>query len=340
MGPILRYGIHGLAVCAGLLLLYVAFFLREDEEKKVQNSLEALWVRISDLKSAKEKASALIVAISQIALRGIDRVFGRIGRQTFAVSFCISLASLLALMAWIGALGYTYFVFSGLLIVVAFLPALFQKRWALTICSLPLFLGAALIPSIFIILIVLIIVPDKPGSFQSVTQFFARLIDMESDKTIALTLLVLINAFGSLFATVFYTIIDRVALEWAARRGTLRSVIIALVVNLLTLVSMKVPNPSGRVHLTDSLTVDLQLVFSASNTVAVLLFCILIAVLVYVVGHPVIWRLIERPVYALARHKVVNNHKLLGAVGFALLAWGLNAPQWLLSIAKPFGLKL
>jgi hypothetical protein len=37
MATALLYLLHGLAACVGLLFLYAAFFLREDEEKRVQN---------------------------------------------------------------------------------------------------------------------------------------------------------------------------------------------------------------------------------------------------------------------------------------------------------------
>ena len=38
-------------ISVGALLMYIAFFLHEDEEGKLQNRLELLWVRIDDLQS-------------------------------------------------------------------------------------------------------------------------------------------------------------------------------------------------------------------------------------------------------------------------------------------------
>ena len=41
-----------LAGIAGALLLYVAFFLYEDEEARIQNRLEQVWTKINALQSS------------------------------------------------------------------------------------------------------------------------------------------------------------------------------------------------------------------------------------------------------------------------------------------------
>jgi hypothetical protein len=40
------------AIVGGVIACYGAFFLHEGEERRIQNSLESLWIQIDDLKSA------------------------------------------------------------------------------------------------------------------------------------------------------------------------------------------------------------------------------------------------------------------------------------------------
>jgi hypothetical protein len=55
-----------LAGMAGALLLYVAFFLYEDEEKRIQNRLEQIWKRIDALQSsAMSKEAAFLLGVTQ-----------------------------------------------------------------------------------------------------------------------------------------------------------------------------------------------------------------------------------------------------------------------------------
>ena len=67
--------------CSGLLCIYLATFLYETQEGKVQNLLEDLWVRIEDLKLAalsRQTAFVRVVAerygvrISAIVWRTVD----------------------------------------------------------------------------------------------------------------------------------------------------------------------------------------------------------------------------------------------------------------------------
>jgi hypothetical protein len=84
---------------AGLLLLYIAAFLTEDEESGLQNRLENWWIALDDRRSASlSRQAAFLQAIAALSSRGFDQVFGSrlISLQAFAVSCAFSIASLFA----------------------------------------------------------------------------------------------------------------------------------------------------------------------------------------------------------------------------------------------------
>lgn len=84
---ILRIG----AFLLGLLCLYVAIFLYEDSEKKIQNKLENLWVRFDELRELAISRHIAFMRIIGSALTSIgDKIFGAklISLQFIGVSMC------------------------------------------------------------------------------------------------------------------------------------------------------------------------------------------------------------------------------------------------------------
>ena len=84
----LWYCLRGLSAGAGLLLLYAAFFLYEEEQQRVQSAIEDLWIRIDEQGATPDRAGAFFQAVAGIAVRVIDRIFGpsSLSLQSFAVS--------------------------------------------------------------------------------------------------------------------------------------------------------------------------------------------------------------------------------------------------------------
>jgi hypothetical protein len=96
MPNILHILLRVLAGIAGALLLYVAFFLYEDEEARMQNRLEEIWVRIDDLQgSAMSKELAFLQGVTRTTSAILDRLLGHrfLSLQSIAVSMAFSLAS-------------------------------------------------------------------------------------------------------------------------------------------------------------------------------------------------------------------------------------------------------
>ena len=66
-----------LAVISGIILIYAAFFLYEDEQGKIQNFLEDLWIRIDDRRNtALSKHATFMQVVAKYISTIFDRVFG------------------------------------------------------------------------------------------------------------------------------------------------------------------------------------------------------------------------------------------------------------------------
>src|ERR1035441_4230660 len=98
MPNILHIFLRILAGIAGALLLYVAFFLYEDEEARIQNRLEQIWHKIDALQStAMSKEMAFLQGATRTTSAILDRLLGHklLSLQSVAVSMTFSLASVL-----------------------------------------------------------------------------------------------------------------------------------------------------------------------------------------------------------------------------------------------------
>src|ERR1017187_811850 len=107
MPNILHILLRILAGIAGALLLYVAFFLYEDEEARIQNRLEQIWKRIDALQSsAMSKEVAFLQGVTRTTSAILDRLLGHklLSAQSIAVSMAFSLASFYVCLAYLKSL--------------------------------------------------------------------------------------------------------------------------------------------------------------------------------------------------------------------------------------------
>src|SRR5262249_55730436 len=84
------------AARTALAAFYVAWFVYEDEEKKLQNKIETWWVQFDDFRSHLVSRQAAFVAV--VALRAsevIDRLFGPklLGMDAIAEAASVTLGS-------------------------------------------------------------------------------------------------------------------------------------------------------------------------------------------------------------------------------------------------------
>src|SRR5436309_2081033 len=78
------------AGAAGALLLYLSFFLHEDEEGRLANRLEDLWIRMDDLqKKSLSRNAAFLSGASRIVLSLLSRLFGDRVLSLQAIRSCV-----------------------------------------------------------------------------------------------------------------------------------------------------------------------------------------------------------------------------------------------------------
>jgi len=93
----------------GLLIVYSAFFLYEDQEGELQNRIERWWIKVDDFrKSAISKSTAFLKVAANVTDQGFTNVFGKrlLSARAIGISVCYSMASfslfkLLVAVVWI-----------------------------------------------------------------------------------------------------------------------------------------------------------------------------------------------------------------------------------------------
>src|SRR5262245_49653366 len=81
---------------AGGLRIYAAFFLQENEEGKLQDTLAAAWVRMSDLQQkAISRHTAFLKVVADITSKGFTKLFGErlLGPKAIGAAMCYSQAA-------------------------------------------------------------------------------------------------------------------------------------------------------------------------------------------------------------------------------------------------------
>jgi hypothetical protein len=96
MSHLLQIVVRLLALIIGIACVYVALFLYEDEQGKVQSVLEEFWIRISDFRKVAVSRTALFMReLADFTDSTFERFFGRklLSLKSMAVSACFSSAS-------------------------------------------------------------------------------------------------------------------------------------------------------------------------------------------------------------------------------------------------------
>src|SRR5688500_723937 len=95
--------LHSVALISGSVFLYAALFLYEDEQGKVQNKLEDLWIKI-DVRHhvALSKHTVFMRVVADYTARTLSKLFGEkfFSLRFLGVSICFSLASYYLLHVW------------------------------------------------------------------------------------------------------------------------------------------------------------------------------------------------------------------------------------------------
>lgn len=317
----------------GAVLLYVALFLRETEEGKLQNRLEELWIEIDDLsKAALSRQTAFLQRVSALANSGLNKLFGvrPFSAGAVSASLCFSFGSVSFFLAYL----FGHVTASPHAGQFSESP---NGELILAYLVLPL-----VILGFISFLIGLLSTPYRYFAFLwiPVSLYFAAAYDLDnrgfdwnplqwhwfSDENLFMVLIMLVGGFAS---DVFFIAVTR----WCLAKGSLltKGWEIAFLLTLngtigLVLISPVLWGSEGfintkyRSHSTVKLLLE---VLGASNFVAgtISVFFILLALTALL--HLAVWPILERPLYSLQRYGLVRQPKMLAAASVTCLvfAW-------------------
>ncbi len=306
-----------LAIAVGSLCLYIAFFLYEDEESRLHNALENLWIRVNDRSdNASTFIRRLVTETAKLSSRAFDAIFGPtlFSVRAVGVSFSYALASMSVYL--IAATGRpnipAVWAMPVIFVALGSLPALMGgRRIERLIFLLPLSFAIFLIMFTWTIASEYVRRPDPYGpEFLLINYIFV----------------------GSLALSVPIDFLWSLLVRWVSRKvsasqkllPTLISLLIYLAAPGILLTVGQSGMIAGVMHRNPWLGSFLVLLM-ASRAFLVVTASVFTIVFGVVLLHKFVWPLIDRTIYAVARHRVLQNRRLIGVIGFALIVGAVGS---------------
>jgi hypothetical protein len=313
----------GVRWLAALVIIYLATFLRVEEEGRYQNTLQTWIEKLQHHREAAHlRATVLINGVAEVSGRAFDRLFGKrlFSLRGVGVSICFSLASCLLTLDVISETKFakgqhaSFELWALLLffIMLGIFPAVMNPRE-----------GEYGVTWIWVTVIFLTTVVP-------LMQFADFVLATYGKTPVALLLGFTILIFCLSFLTdVTYIALTRWMLRWVSDTRSLWKTIAIILANTLLAVLMLVPpvaigvwillRSAGR---TAPTFIGAGLIMGVTlNTIDLLACSVFFLVLLAVLIHRLVWPFVERPVYAAARYGILNNKTLLwGVAGILLLA--------------------
>jgi len=351
------YSLRVIALLSGLICIYVALFLYEDEHGKIQVVLEDMWLRISEQHHiALARHTVFMREVANVTDSVFDRLLGRslLSLQSAGVSICYSMASiglghlLFVLfgdrvgMKYEGALPIShgtprmmYFLFAvvfiGTFLSLGTLPMFTTKRLWLAVwtCLLSIF---GFLWSVGLIYSFLMLINYGFASPPRLAFFYAEFTAMS------------IGVGAGILFDIGYIALTRWALRWQVQSTSFVKITVVVLVNCLlafTLVivpvwlSEKILYVLANYHIVGILYSGI-LFAAASNIITSLgtLLSIVLAILMLV--HRICWPLLERPIFALQGLGIARRKKVFAASGIALIGVSLGHTPEVLKVIDKF----
>lgn len=315
----------------GCLLIYVAAFMKEDEEGQWQNRLEE-WSKaiVHRKETALSSATAFMGGVAELASRVFDALFGKklFSIRGIGVSICYSLASLVLCLELLSAINPHKFG-----------SASFQNwGWFLlfvSLGSLPSIIGPQKEPLWIwgLALFALIVIPVLKAA-DIVYQKFG------TARTAGMLLFLAVLFGVSFVCDVLYIALTRWMLRKLWKQIHLLKMIGILFVNiLLAIFLMAGPFILGLIEVLGAVKINAPasvgafgiglMLGTVLNFVDILACSVFLLLLALMLLHRIFWPILERPIYACARFGIIKEKKLLWTLGgFLLFVPGHGESIW------------
>jgi hypothetical protein len=316
----------------GGLLVYTVVTMFPDEEGRLQNRIENLWIAIDDKqKSALGRATVLFNRIASYVTRIYNRILGArlISVQMIGVSSASSLAGfflgaalLLLTLLYLSlsrhaavtpkfnvgllVIGILCFALGSFVLIFAILPSLIRNWFGRTLSLVPLLLFCY--ASIVVVL-------QRQGTFP------------------ANQLAVLAGLFLGIVSDITVLAAVRFFVRSIAKSAHLKEIVFAIVVQvvaliLIVLVPFELSTPLLATN-KDSVGAKILLSSMMFNLFTMLGVAAFLTLLAIVMLHRVFWPMLGRLVYSIARFKPLqNNRKTFALIGIMCGMYGLGVLSW------------
>ena len=324
---LLHISIRVLAGLAGVLFIYAAIFLYEDEQGKLQNRLEQWWIEISDRElTVPSRYAAFMQEVAKVAAEIFDRLLGDklFSWHAFKASSFFSIGSYLLFMS-VGSLNHEDLtrgdIRSLLLPLLVALPLFWYGSHRLKIW----WPGRFLIHLLAVTLVV--------------TIFFGFVLYYQTAGWV-----IILASFICDFA---FITITRQTLRWCSRMDRLLPIVLMLLINCVIALAFLVgpvmlyqrhnqmlvnPTPEEMTRGNWFVAGHALAGLNAVDALAASLFVVLALVAIL---HRVVWPVLGRAVYALQEMGIARRRKLMCTLGVLLLTHaGLNIPEQIKKIAE------
>jgi len=327
------------AFAAALALLYMAFFLYEDEEGSLKNRLEELWIKVDDLqKKSRSRNAAFLSGASRIALIVLNRIFGERSVSLQGVRSCIifSFASTAFAFALVFAFVllfiarhagdvtvFSRLILSGLLFAtIGAMPAFTQNK----LLHFASYIAAGLLAIMPFLFLPKIGVPYAEvllvlsGSIAVDIAFIGFLRWMLRRVVVATTAAVM---FGGLLLSLAVAMLLNLPFYYLLYFESVKSFVLVSYVNAHPEFLQRPLSPEAvQTFLFHIRLIEFSIVFS-TNTLDAACALLVFVLMLLTLMHRLLWPILERPIYAAQRWNLVSNSTVLAGLGFAALAYAL-----------------
>jgi hypothetical protein len=318
-----------LAFVLGCISLYLAFFLYEDEEGKLQNRIEKLWVTIDDrAKATNSITTAVLNSVAKVLRRLFNVMFGEsyFSAQLLSVSINMSVAG--ASISF-GAFAYgwerlhvtaTEAPLSCLAIGVIFLAQAavvirYPRHWVILLCCLPIVFSLASVLYLVLFLAELIGRQHIVGFFASVVIAIPSALCYSIASDI-MSVIAIRRIFAS--AAKSWT-----PLEMLKSIGLLGGVLYSFVL-CPAYIGFRFLSSRNQ----DISDISMLLVlFEFLNVTNVFYCALLMCVFVLLLLHKAIWPVLSRMIYPISRYKLLLNRKVMVSSGCLALTFAFNVER-------------
>jgi hypothetical protein len=331
MAEAARIVIHWLLGLAGFVLCYSAVFLHKDEEGKLENIIQKWWQKVRGLQTGTtSREAAFMRTVSDLSFKGFAVFFGDslFRFRAILASCCLSLGSI-SFYAYIKDGLRSNSIYAKMFTIVGLI--------LLLLCILRLFINRSLTSKVWTALTTLAVLNCLVTFALSLHE------DMSEGSSITITLTSLICG---LVSNVAFIALTRWILRKASCHQSLFMICIMLFGNLLlgaTLLLIPYSiffftvKASGYYIIIASL---ICLIAYSSNILDAIVSSIFLVIALLMIVHRLFWPLLERPMYAFNRYKILSEQKKMvffagiACVGFAWPKSGEAIKAFIESIVK------